>query len=155
MFVCLFVCFYIYILNIEICALDGSITQGELHCNMHINNLCPLILTMNYLHPSCTILFNLDQESLEPFLHYTLQFGQRVTYALLALCPSIWTKSHLCPSCTIPFKFDQESLMPFLHYTLQFGPRVTYALLALCLSILQVIMHIDHEPLARETVNHS
>ena len=118
--VCLFVCFYIYILNIEICALDGSITQGELHCNVHINNPCPLILTMNYLHPSCTIPFNLDQEPLEPFLHYALQFGPRVTCALLALYPSSLTKSHLCPSCTIPFNLDQESLMSFLHYTLQF-----------------------------------
>ena len=60
----------------------------------------PFNWTKNQLCPSCTIPFNLDQESLIPFLHYTLQFGPRVTYALLALYPSIWTKSHLCPSQT-------------------------------------------------------
>ena len=72
--------------------------------------LYPSILTKSHLCPSCTIPFNLDQESLMPFLHYTLQFWPRVTYALLALYPSILTKSYLCPSCTVPFSFDQESL---------------------------------------------
>ena len=73
------------------------------------------ILTKSHLCPLCTIPFTSDQESLIPFLHYTLQFWPRVTYALFVLYPSLLTKSHLYPTCTIPFNFDQESLMPFLH----------------------------------------
>ena len=80
----------------------------------------PSVWTKCHLYPSCTTPFSLDQASLMPFLHYTLQFWPRVTYALLPLYPSIWTKS----------------LMPFFHYTLQFGSSVTYALLTLYPSVL-------------------
>ena len=70
------------------------------------NTLCPLILTKS----SCTIPFSFDQETLMPFLHYTLQVWPRVTYALLALYPSILTKHHLCPSCTITTIFNTNHI---------------------------------------------
>ena len=52
--------------------------------------------------PSCTIPFNLDQESLMPFRTMPSILTKSHLYALLTLYPSIWTNSHLCSSCSGP-----------------------------------------------------
>ena len=110
----------------------------------------PSVWTKCHLYPSCTTPFSLDQASLMPFLHYTLQFWPRVTYALLPLYPSIWTKSHLSVPFHYTLQFWPRVTYPFLHYTLQFGLRVTYALLPLYPSILtksSIPFNSDHESL--------
>ena len=82
-------------LNALLALYPSVLTKSHLYPSCTIY---PSVLTKSHLCPSCSIPFNFDQESLMPFLHYTLQFGPRVTYALLALYPSILTKSHLYPS---------------------------------------------------------